>query len=570
LTPQRNFYPARSFGFHCQKRVAVAQKSAPMRNQILLFLFAMAIFSGGSRNARADEALAKLDGDTIGKFHFVGIDRIAADPKATKLKELGALPETAVLRDNLMAKAASAPFRLLEHKLYGQNKNSYTNLLESLLNDLLHNESYTEVRGPTNAVPELLLAVQLNNARAAAWETNLATILAAWTGISVQPIRGEGFTGWELKKHHDPNVIRYLRAGDWALFGWGWEDLRLQPRFLQLIKQKRLTANFPKDDWMDAVLDFPAYQASHTMDLPSLLPAKLPKMHLAVEGRKDYIRPTLVMSYPAPLGITLEPWKIPTNAIPNTIVSFTAARGLASWLGQVPEMKPLRANPVPNQFTTWAVDKVPFETHLSIPVPMASNYLAHIAPGLMAELNASLSKRAVPGEAVWTNNEVMIRQIPFLAPYLRAIHDPTGDYLFGGLFPSRLQPGAKPVPPELMREIASKPKLLYYDWEINQARADQWQNIMQVYLIASTLPMPRGDLSAQKWIRAAGKLMGNCGTEISLTAPNELTLVRNSPIGLTGFEMNVLEYWLDSPEFPLHAIYPHISSRPGMFPPAAH
>jgi len=48
-------------------------------------------------------------------------------------------------------------------------------------------------------------------------------------------------------------------------------------------------------------------------------------MHLTLEGRKDYIRPKLTMLYPEPLGLTLEPWKIPTKIIHNPMVSFTAA-----------------------------------------------------------------------------------------------------------------------------------------------------------------------------------------------------------------------------------------------------
>ncbi len=426
----------------------MAKKSAPMRiNTIWAALLVAAALRLGVGNVAADEALAKMDGDVIARIHFVGIDRIAADPKAAKLNELGALPATAALRDNLLAKLATAPFRLFEHKLYNQDKNDFAPLLQPLLNDLLHSESYTEMRGPTNQVPELLLAIQLNNDRAQVWQNTLSTVLTEWTGIRVERIQGDGFTGWELKKHHDPNVIRFMRAGDWVLFGWGWDDLRLQPRFLQNIKLKHRPVDPSKDMWLDALLDWPSYQATHALSLPSLLPAKLPKMHLTVEGRKDYIRPTLTLLYPQPLGLTLEPWRIPTNAIPNTIVSFTTARGLAPWLAQLPDMRPLRANPVPNQFTVWAIDKVPFETHLSVPVLGSSNYLAQIAPGLITELNANLSKRTVPGEAIWTNHQVIISQIPFLSPYLKAIHDPTGDYLTGGLFP-------EPAPAEHQARVA--------------------------------------------------------------------------------------------------------------------
>ena len=36
----------------------------------------------------------------------------------------------------------------------------------------------------------------------------------------------------------------------------------------------------------------------------------------------------------------------------------------------------------------------------------------------------------------------------------------------------------------------------------------------------------------------------------TLTAPNELTVVRNAPIGLTGVELTYLAFWVDGPEFP--------------------
>ncbi len=530
-----------------------------MRNYTLLVaLLAAMAWQAGAGKAAADDVLAKMDGDVIARFHFVGTDRIAADPKAAKLNELGALPATAELREKTLAKLSTAPFRLLESKLYNQTKSDYASLLRPLLDDLLHCESYAELRGPTNEVPELMLAVQVNNTRAILWDSSLSSVLTAWTGIPVTRIQGDGFTGWELKKHDDPNVIRYLRAGDWVLFGWGWDDLRLQPRFLQMIKQKRRPVDPLKDDWLDVVMDWPSYQAHHAIALPSPLPAKLPKMHLSVSGRKDFIRPVLTMLYPEPLGLTLEPWRIPTNAIHNPIVSFTAARGVAPWLSQLPETKELHLDPVPNQFIFWAMDKVPFETRLAVPVAGASNYLAQLAPRLIADLNQSLSKRSVPGEASWTNHQIVLSQIPFLSPYLRAIQDPTGEFLAGGLFPSTVRKDALPVPRDLIREIMSKPKLVYYDWEINQVRVMQWHDLDQIYLLAAGMPLPNGDMAAHKWIEAAQKLVGNCGTEVTLTAANELTLVRNGPVGLTGFEMNLLAYWLDAPAFPWHPVYNRI------------
>jgi len=51
------------------------------------------------------------------------------------------------------------------------------------------------------------------------------------------------------------------------------------------------------------------------------------------------------------------------------------------------------------------------------------------------------------------------------------------------------------------------------------------------------------------------KKLGNCGTVTTLTRPDELTVLRNSTVGLTGVELTWLAYWLDAPGFPLDATY---------------
>jgi hypothetical protein len=72
-------------------------------------------------------------------------------------------------------------------------------------------------------------------------------------------------------------------------------------------------------------------------------------------------------------------------------------------------------------------------------------------------------------------------------------------------------------------------------------------------------PLPSNKSPGKDWLNAVKSKLGNCATEITLTAPNELTLERSGPIGLTGFEMSALEYWLDAPGFPLNAIYPRFN-----------
>jgi hypothetical protein len=548
-----------------------------MRKYTLLVTILAALgWSAALGRAATDDALARMDGDTIARFHFAGTARIAADPQAASVNEIAALPETVALRNQTLDKLATTPFRLFEQKIANHNTNDYAPLIRPLLEDLLRVESYAELRGPTNEVPELMLAVQLDDAHAKVWQANLSTVLTAWTGIPVKDIQGEGYTGWELRKHHDPNLIRCLRAGDWLLFGWGWDELKLQPGFLQRIKERKRPAELAKDDWLDVLMDWPGFMAHHPFTLPAPLPAKLPKMHLNVQGRKTYIRPKLTLLYPEPLGLKMEPWKIPTRIIHNPMVSFTAARGTSSYLGDVPFIKALNPGTVPNQLFIWAMSGMPYETQFAAPVSGASNYLAKIAPGLLALTHAKLTQNSVNCETIWTNNQIVIG-MPFISPHLMATREPSGDFLYGSLFPGPRRTNSTPLPQDLMREIGSKPNLVYYDWEINHERLSQCQALQQVYLMTSDDPPMDYTKATQKWFEAIkpklgkSQSQGNCGTEVTLTGLNELTLLRNAPVAFTGFELVVLGYWLDAPGFPLHAEYPRPTMRhlPPK-PPASH
>jgi hypothetical protein len=57
-------------------------------------------------------------------------------------------------------------------------------------------------------------------------------------------------------------------------------------------------------------------------------------------------------------------------------------------------------------------------------------------------------------------------------------------------------------------------------------------------------------LLAERWIAGIAPMLGNTATEITVSGPNELTFVRRSHIGFTGFELIMLSRWLADPDFP--------------------
>ncbi len=529
-----------------------------MCNKLVLAL-AAAFFAGfGIVLKGADAPATKPPADLVARIHFVGMTQVAANPKAASFNALWQLPATQELLNETLAKLATAPYRILQSHF--ADHNDHADLIRALLRDLVNNESYVEVRGPTNAVPELLLAIKLDSKRADAWRTSIASMLSAWTAIPVKEIKAEGYAGWELRKHHDPNCIRFIQAGDWVVFGWGWNDILLQPAMLQRIKEKKRPVPAARDYTLDAWVDWPALTASHPTQLP-LLPAHLPKMQLTITNAPDFVRTRMVLQFPKPLPVTLEPWQIPVDEVRNKIFSFTAVRGISSWLDQCAFLKNLSVGPVPGQWFVWAQD-IPFETRMAVPVKNAKEYLRQLAPKLIPLVNSNLAKVFLATScAADTNGDIHVSQFPFCTPYLRAGNDARHQYVFGGVMPS---PDRTNAPPSgLFDQITSRKNLVYYDWEITEARVTQWRVLSQLALIVERKAITETNTPAQKWIDASKKSLGNCTTIATLTAPDELTVIRNSPVGFTGVELTGLAIWLDSKEFPFKpAFRPQFSDDP--------
>ena len=527
--------------------------------------------------AAPDEtAMWRKDG-VIARVHFAGTGAILADATATNLSAMAALPETAALREQTFRKLAVAPYNFLRDR--AATTNDEAALIRPLLDDLFHAESFLELKDGTNEVPEMVFALRLDDDRARLWRTNLAAVLGSRSGLPVTAIQAEGFDGWELRKHHDPNLFRFFRAGNWVVLGWGEDTLHLQPAILQRIRQTKRPVDADSENWLDAWADWPAL-APHHLAPQSV---ELPAMRLKAQGRKEFVRSQLTMKFAAPLGLKLNPWQFPTNIIPDPIASFTATRGMAPLLNKTAKAKEYNLPPLPDQVYVWALKGTPMETHLAAPVADGSNYMRQLEPGLLALLNAFLSGhapssigtgpgtgRALTITAVRMNNEIELTGLPpFVAPRLGVVHDSGHDYLLGGLMPT--VKGRQGLAPQFISEITNHGNLIGYGWEFTGDRIKEWHAIFQ---LEQSLFNPRVfdfDAAARTWIEAVWGRLGNSGTEVSLTAPDEVTVVRNSTIGFTALELSGLAYWLDSPGFPLSTYSESPRWRalaPGQPPPA--
>jgi hypothetical protein len=538
-----------------------------MRNQLAqVIILAVVIGTGCGRengspapksSASPQPPLAAKPGaDVLAQIHFVGSSQLLADKKAVaKLNEIADLPETDTLKEQVLAKLSTAPCRFLQErqKLPG-DANDESDLLEPLLGDLVTNESFAELRGPTNAVPDLLLAVHLGNERAALWETNLSTVLKVWTGLPVNNIQAEGYSGWELKKHQPPNLVRFLRAGDWAVFAWGQNEIPALPPMLQKIKAEGHPAAAMQEHWLEAWFDWPHLLSRN---LSASLPFKVPTMQLGVGMRDDNIRSKVVFQFPDPLNLTLPEWKFPTNLIHNPIVNFTAARGIAPLLSQIEFLKQLQPDPMPNQFCAWAMFGVPFETTAAFPVQNASNFVQQVGTRLISMENSNLIAEGM-GHLDWDETHTTLKLvgiIPMVGPYLTSAASGNGEFALAGLFPTVNRTRA--APPELFAQMIGHSNQVYYDWELTGERVNQWWNLIMLRHMIAAESIGGTNAPASRWITAISSRAGNGATEVTVTGPNELTLIRKSPLGLTGGELAWLLSWEKAPGFPLHGDYPH-------------
>jgi hypothetical protein len=146
-----------------------------------------------------------------------------------------------------------------------------------------------------------------------------------------------------------------------------------------------------------------------------------------------------------------------------------------------------------------------------------------------------------------TNREISWIGMPFVAPYLRALREPAGDFLFLELFPNT--PKSKPLPPELFSRLATK-NLVLYHWEITAERMPQLLNLSQFSLMVTSHKQLEADSAAFKWLQRIGAALGNTDTEIMQSGPAEFTFTRKTPGVFTAVELFTLANWLEATNFP--------------------
>jgi hypothetical protein len=521
----------------------------------------LALLSGGDPLCAADPA-DPTGGDPalVARLHFIGSDALLADrTKAAKLNEIAALPETAALEADVLGKLATMPYRLfLSQGHLPPGAADQSQRIRPLLGDLLHRESYLEMRAAApGGVPELELAVHLDEAGMDRWSTGLKEVLTRWTGCPATPIHVEDYDGWELKKHKNPNLVRLIRANNWIVFAWGQDDIPGLLPMLERIKSAGrpvpVAANYWLDGWAGCQRLLPASESSG--------PSGLPTIHLTLGLRNDEVHTRAVLHFAHPLDVTLSPWTAPTNLVHNPIISFTAVRGIGPWLGRLAPLAQLNISPLPDQWYEWGMAGIPFDAYFAASVTNAADFLKREGPLLVGEVNSNLPPRS-GGELDWDPTNAVITWDglpPIVSPTLSATSGTNGDFLVVKLFATR----RRKVPPPfgLFERLEEGANLVYYGWEATGPALDQAWNLMQLYALVLA---PRTSLNvsaAAAWVGPVSDRLGNSVTEVTMTAPDELTVERKSQLGLCSAELSWFLRWEGRDGFPLTGAFERQAPR---------
>jgi hypothetical protein len=250
-----------------------------------------------------------------------------------------------------------------------------------------------------------------------------------------------------------------------------------------------------------------------------------------------------------PLDLPLPPWNILTNLIDQRLSSFTLIRGFQPWLASLKTWTNLQIGSPPDQACFWALQGLPMQSYFAAPLADASNEVNRLTDFVLQNQSRWFPSNGV---AMFANSKTFggleWKGVPLAVPFLRSITVANQSFVYGGGFPNS---GVYPLSKKSLKKSLSRNNLVYHDRELTSERVQQWlfmTEFLRLVLGKAQLPL---DTAAMSWLKAISPKLNDSVTDITRTAPNQLSFNRKSSIGFTGLELNLLADWLESPQFPI-------------------
>lgn len=481
------------------------------------------------------------------RWNFVGPESLAANTNAARLRNVLAEPTTRAVLNDIVGKLARCATNIAPPGALKPGQD-IAPLIVPLLEDVLAHESTgLVIEDAAGGGIEMNLAIRIPADRSTLWRTNWEKAVAILGASGTSEVRGEDALGIQARWTAVPVVSDLLKTGDWTLLFWGTGSSKVSAQWIDTIKTSGRPVEPDKEAWLTLGADLER--------LASLFhwPADVawPAADLKFIGRGANLRTTGRLVYAGPLGLRIEPWRIPTNTISDPLVAFTAVQGIKPWLSSRRWVKEGGFGTPPNQVFAWAQAHIPFRTYLSWETDDPTNVVRNVAQRLPTMATNSLYwaklSRVDPG----TNGPKFLwRGFMMAEPFIQLAAPADKRFVLSGIFPP--DPKFVPPPPDLYARVIGRTNLVYYDWELTQLRIGDWHRMREVYSMNAGYDAPNKNTPAYRWITDTNVVrhFDNAITEITVVSPKELNFVRSSSIGLTSLEITLLARWLDDPAFP--------------------
>jgi hypothetical protein len=497
-----------------------------------------------------------LPENVVLQYHFLGATQLAGNTNAaTATKALtrkSTLPFEDLVFNRLSASLAAA--------LHFQTSSTNVALLRPLLDDLVRAESLASMGGAPGKPFNYVVAVRLDPQRAQVWQQNLNKA----SGGHGEPLRADTFTGWQWNKGASDSFWT-VSARDWMLVGRGGDLSSVRAAYLQQIQKTGRPAPALGANWFEAVVDWPRMASWFPV---SSCPLRLGRTQIGISAEKGGLHMISKVTYSQPIQWHSQPWRIPTNLVRQPLVSFATGQDVEPFFKSDDTLAQLCTNPLRDQFYFWSMGQMPFQTYMAWPTDNPSNVMRELSTQAMTALNPGLKGlngtklewNPAQAQLVWT-------KFGLTSPTMGAAPASNGQYLVAGLFP--LTQGSGPAPNELWTQFQGRRDLVYYDWERTGVRLVELRTLTQVLPILEALgvgpsghPLAKGSGASEvasrlgieeQWLGGLTRMPGFTVTEVTKSGPNEVTVVRNSPLVFSSLEIVLLSHWLtDTPAGPVN------------------
>ncbi len=498
-------------------------------------------------------------GTLLGSWHYQGAAKIRDSEGGDTFKRILSSEATAPIRELLVEKLAGAPDQLL-YGLGTRALDTRVKLMSPLISDLIEHESYGEIHGAAASAINLSLAVKLPKDRQSAWNVNLRRY-AGSLGWEVNPPLSEGLTSeWDATSHDSGFLMRYIQVEDWLLISAGADALtQILGWKGQLGDGKSINFGESENSWWTLNAEIETLQKLSDRNSKSILKS----MTLEGYGDGEFVRSGGKLVLNEAMEDSVSKWLIPTNRIQEPVISFAAQRNIQPLLTQLPGVKKLFPQGVPQQSLVWArPSKVKntrsdqgaaplFLTYATWPVNQDEISVNPTKNGLSELLGEKLLNS---GRMLLSSNEELnafsLKIKPaFVQPFVQGIEYAGQDYHMAGLTYMMMN-RTNPPPPSLFAQITKYPKLRYYHWERTDEKLFQYRNLINLVGFLFGKGQLVNDSPLFGWTLYLEEQLGNTVTQLLKKDANTLEIQRKSQLGLTGFEIALLARWMHSESFP--------------------